>query len=293
MERARRRFGDPEPWRWGSVAAAAGGAVSLILSLAAGLGAARRRRLTRSRARARRLAEAQTRLMRLSRLNALGELAGSLAHEVNQPLSAVANYLEAARLAVADGSGAQALALIDKAARQADRAREIVARARARVSDEDIHARPESLSDLVREAVDMTLAGLPAGAVGVRYAFDDSADVVVADRLQAQQVVVNLVRNALEAMEAGARRELAVASRGSGPRVEIEIADSGPGVPAALAGQLFTPFATGKTDGMGLGLAISRRIVEAHGGRLWLAGTGPNGATFRFTLPRPAAPQAD
>jgi two-component system sensor kinase FixL len=177
--------------------------------------------------------------------------------------------------------------LLGKASDQAIRASQIVARVRANVDRGEIQASQESLSGLVREAVDIATVGGAKASVTIRYEFDRGEDLVMVDRIQVQQVVLNLVRNALEAMAASPRRELRIGSGADEPGfVRCYIADTGPGVAPEVASRLFQPFVTDKPGGMGVGLSISRNIIEAHGGRMWADASEEGGAAFHFSLRR-------
>lgn len=242
-----------------------------------------------------RLQELQSELIHVSRLTALGEMASALAHELNQPLGAITNYLSGARklLGQASGVDASAIEALDKAADQALRAGEIIKRLRDFLSRGESQRQVEILSKLTREACALALVGAKERDVRVSYSFDPAADCVLVDRVPIQQVVVNLVRNALDAMEGCARRELSVSSRlGEGSVAVLSVADSGAGVSADAAERLFQPFVTTKSDGMGVGLSISRTIVEAHGGRIWTEPNPGGGAVFHFTMMLAPAPEA-
>lgn len=234
-----------------------------------------------------RLQELQSELIHVSRLTALGEMASALAHELNQPLGAIANYLSGARKLLGQASGVEASAIeaLDKAADQALRAGEIIKRLRDFLSRGESQRQPERVSKFTREACALALVGAKERDVRVSYSFDPAADCVLVDRVPIQQVVVNLVRNALDAMEGCARRELSVSSRlGEASMAVLSVADSGAGVSADAAERLFQPFVTTKSDGMGVGLSISRTIVEAHGGRIWTEPNQGGGAVFHFTM---------
>ena len=142
----------------------------------------------------------------------------------------------------------------------------------------------ESLSKLVRQACALAMVGAKESGVRVRYRFASDVDRVIVDRVQIQQVVLNLVRNGLEAMADQKRREMEVATSLSGDMAMVSVADTGPGVDAAAKARLFQPFVTTKANGMGVGLSISRTIVEAHGGRIWTEPNPAGGAVFCFTL---------
>jgi two-component system sensor kinase FixL len=234
-----------------------------------------------------RLQELQSELVHVSRLTALGEMASALAHELNQPLSAIANYLKgSSRLLATEAPPVSRIRdAIDKAADQALRAGEIIRRLRDFVSRGETERRIESLSKLVEEAGALALVGVKDADVRVRFEYDPSADLVLADRVQIQQVVLNLMRNAIDAMSDAPRRELLVStSRADPTHALVSVADTGPGIAPEIAEQLFQPFVTTKRHGMGVGLSISRTIVEAHGGRIWAEPTPGGGTTFRFTL---------
>ena len=236
-----------------------------------------------------RLQELQSELVHVSRLTAMGEMASALAHELNQPLSAVANYLRGSRRLLDKGDPADIPRLseaLDKAAEQALRAGAVIHRLREFVGRGEIERRIESVAKLVEEAAALGLVGSREQGLQLRLALDPTCDRVVADRVQIQQVLVNLMRNAMEAMAESPRRELVVSS---GPvadgLVEIVVADTGQGLPEAVRANLFQPFFTTKEAGMGVGLSISRTIIESHGGKLSAEANPAGGATFRLTLP--------
>jgi len=277
----------------GTPAGPVGAAIFLAFALVfATAGGARKRYLRRAKAHAERLAEVQSQLLQVARLNAVGEMAGSLAHELNQPLTAAANYLNAVeQLLDRDASHrAKAKELVRKASDQVVRAGQIVARVRANVDQGEIETAEESLGSLVQEAVDVATTGKAKEGLVIRYGFDRAIDCVLADRIQVQQVVLNLVRNAIEAMSGQPRRELGVGSRQGEPGfLDVFVADTGPGIAPEMVERLFEPFASGKPGGMGIGLSISRNIVEAHGGRMWAQANVDGGATFSFSLKRAGA----
>lgn len=267
-------------------------AFTLVIAGAAGALKTSRRR---ARADAARIAQLQAQMVQVARLNAVGEMAGVLAHELNQPLTAIGNYLSATEqiLAREHDANARPIELLRKAAGQAIRAGQIVARVRAGVESGEVAFAEESLSGLAHDAVEAALAGLGDDGLSIRFDFDRAADGVRADRIQVQQVLLNLVRNAVEAMDGQPRRELQITSRpADGGMVEVCVADTGPGIAPEVAGHLFQPFVSGKAGGMGVGLSISRHIVEAHGGRLWAGAAPGGGAAIRFTLQRADAERA-
>ncbi len=236
-----------------------------------------------------RLQELQSELVHISRLTAMGEMATALAHELNQPLSAIANYLKGSRRlleASTDEQSSMVRDAMDKAGDQALRAGDIIRRLREFVARGESERRAESVSKLTEEASALALVGAKELGVRVTFRLDPGADLVLADRVQVQQVLLNLIRNAIEAMEGSELRELFVQSAPfANGMVVIDVADTGPGVSEEIASQLFQPFVTTKQHGMGVGLSISRTIVEAHGGQIWVEPNPGGGTIFRLTLP--------
>jgi two-component system sensor kinase FixL len=234
-----------------------------------------------------RLQEQQNELLHVARLSELGQMAATLAHEVNQPLAAISNYLRAGlRLLAQDGPAARSKLdeAIGKAADQAARAGEIIRRLRSLAKRSESDPRPESIDRIVDEAI--ALAAIDARQRGVQLRIDPAAadELVLADRVQIQQVLLNLTRNALEAMEGEPRRELLVTTAARDGVVEVSVRDTGPGLAPDVVERLFQPFVTTKDSGMGIGLSICRKIIDAHGGRLWAAGNPGGGTIFTFTL---------
>src|SRR5262249_15364659 len=201
---------------------------------------------------------------------------------------AIANDLKGLRRLVAGASDERSAMMsdaMDKAGEQALRAGQIIRRLRDFVSRGESERRIESLTKLVEEASALALVGIKDQGVRVRFQFDPAADLVLADKVQIQQVLLNLMRNAIEAMESSQRRELLVSTVRSGDdMVTINVADSGHGIAEDVQTQLFQPFFTTKGQGMGVGLSIARTIVEAHGGRIWAEANPDGGTIFRFTL---------
>ena len=236
-----------------------------------------------------RLRELQSELVHISRLSAMGEMASALAHELNQPLGAIANYTNGCRRLLANPDP-EAIARtregLDKTAEQALRAGQIIRRLREFVSRGETEKRIEPVTRLIEEASALALVGAGEQGITAHFALDPQVSAVLADRVQVQQILVNLIRNAREAMLQSARRELTVETRTLGPgSVEIAVSDTGPGIAEEVADRLFQPFVTTKPGGMGVGLSICRSIVEAHGGRLTVERNRAGGATFRLTLP--------
>lgn len=237
-----------------------------------------------------RLQELQNELVHVSRLTALGEMASALAHELNQPLSAIANYLKGSRMLLAreEVPSERVADAIERAAGEALRAGDIIRRLRDFVARGESERTVESLPKLVEEASALALVGAKQHGIRVHYAFSPEIDLVLADRVQIQQVVLNLVRNAVDAMADGGlpRRELRVAIEPAKDDMAcVLVTDTGPGIDPEVADRLFQPFITTKRNGMGVGLSICRTIVEAHGGRMWgQPNKGGEGAEFGFTL---------
>jgi two-component system sensor kinase FixL len=235
-----------------------------------------------------RLQELQSELVHISRLTAMGEMASALAHELNQPLSAIANYMKGSRRLLENSSDDRSALLrnaMDKAAEQALRAGQIIRRLRDFVARGESERRVESVKKLVEEASALALVGAKDLGVRVRFQLDPTVDLVLADKVQIQQVLLNLLRNAVEAMESSQRRELVISTSSERDgMIAISVADTGPGIAPEIMSQLFQPFVTNKPHGMGVGLSISRTIVEAHGGQIGVEPNPGGGTIFRFTL---------
>jgi len=234
------------------------------------------------------LQELQTELARLSRLTAMGEMASTLAHEINQPLSAISNYLQGCSRLLETIEHANVPKIRDALAettKQTLRAGHIIRQLREFVSRGETEKRRENISKLVEEASALALVGAKEEGVKTVFRFESHTASVLVDKVQIQQVLLNLVRNAIEAMHGCGRRELLVATRAAGDgMVEVSVADTGPGVSAEIADRLFQPFVTTKPAGMGVGLSISKRIIEAHGGEMCAEPNPGGGTVFRFSL---------
>jgi two-component system sensor kinase FixL len=235
-----------------------------------------------------RIHQIQNELARLARLNELGEMASTLAHELNQPLAAIANYAQGCVRYLADLDDAAAERIreaLDETVKQSLRAGGIIRHLREFVTRGETEKSQTSIRKLVEEAAALAFIGFRERSIRSVFEFaPEGADVVV-DHIQIQQVLINLMRNAMEAMRESARRELIVRTKLDGTEVVVEVADTGPGIAEEVTKHLFQPFVTTKASGMGIGLSISKRIVEAHGGRIAVSRNSPDGATFRFSLP--------
>jgi two-component system, LuxR family, sensor kinase FixL len=235
-----------------------------------------------------RLQELQSELVHMSRLTAMGEMASALAHELNQPLSAIANYMKGSRRLLANHQDQSAGLLRDamEAAEQALRAGDIIRRLRDFAARGESERRVEDVKKLIEEASALALVGAKDKGIRVRFAFTPRLDHVLADKVQVQQVLLNLIRNAIDAMETTNVRELVIATAPAADNmVEISVADTGAGIAPEIAGQLFQPFVTTKSQGMGVGLSISRTIIESHGGSITPRSNPGGGTIFTFTLP--------
>jgi two-component system, LuxR family, sensor kinase FixL len=248
------------------------------------------RDLTERHATEAQLQKVQSELVHASRLSAVGTLASALAHELNQPLTAVANYVSAGRDMVgADRPETQEMLResLDEAAKEAVRAGQIVRRLRDFVSKGELDTQILSLAKLINDATTLGLVGAREQGVEWWIDIDPDIDNVLADRVQIQQVMVNLMRNAIEAMHDSSTKHLVIRARSHRQnQVEISVSDTGHGLSEDMSGQLFQPFVSSKVQGMGLGLSICRTIVEAHGGKLSVAPNPDGGTIFRFTLTR-------
>lgn len=236
----------------------------------------------------RRLQDLQAELVHVSRLTALGEMASALAHELNQPLSAISNYVKGSNrlLDQPEPDMGKVRHALGQAGEQALRAGEIIRRLRDFVSKGEAERRVESLPKLIEEAAALAMIGAGDYGIRLRMNLSRTAQFVLADKVQVQQVLLNLLRNAAEAMQNCPVRDLTVASRPiDGGMALITVTDTGAGIEPSVLERLFQPFVTSKAQGMGVGLSISRTIIEAHGGRIWAESESGKGTVFSFTLP--------
>ncbi|QPQ54967.1 PAS domain S-box protein [Allosphingosinicella flava] len=236
----------------------------------------------------RQLHRLQSELAHVSRVTTMGTLATSIAHELNQPLTAIANYTETARELLKSPDPAT-LAIVQEAladcAQQSIRAGQIVRRLRDFISGGQPERRVESLSRLINEASAMALVSARERGVEVEISLDQDADAVLVDRIQIQQVLFNLMRNAMEAMEGSRTKILKIRSaQDAHGFVRVSVSDSGPGLDGDIAAKLFHPFISTKATGMGLGLSICQTIVRGHEGRIWAEPSRLGGTAFNFTL---------
>ena len=244
------------------------------------------RDLTERQERERRFQEMQSEVIHMSRFTELGQMASALAHEVNQPLAAIANYTKGAQHFFENGDPQRAHATLEKLSGQVDRAKDIVQRLREFVKKRETEQRPEDLAKTIGEASALALVGTRTQGIRMDMRLDPQLPPVMMDKVQVQQVLFNLMRNAVEAMAESPRRHLTIAVIVvSDKAVETSVADTGPGLAGKVKANLFQPFVTTKPNGMGVGLSICRSIVEAHGGRIWAEDNPGGGTIFRFTLP--------
>ena len=246
------------------------------------------RDLTKRQATEVRLEEMQAELAHASRVSAMGTMASALAHELNQPLTAVANYVEAARDLLTNPNDENVPIVreaLNDAAKQAVRAGQIVRRLRDFIARGDSDKRVENLRGLINEANALALIGVAELGIDIRIDIHEGINQVLVDKVQIQQVMVNLIRNAVEALtEAPIRRLTISAIPIANQMVQVSVVDTGPGLDANVEINLFQPFVSTKEAGMGLGLSICQTIIEAHNGTIWPDKPAEGGTAFRFTL---------
>jgi two-component system sensor kinase FixL len=245
----------------------------------------------------RREAEARRRrheseLAHISRVSLAGEMAAGLAHELSQPLTAITAYARGCLRLLCDSvtASSQLHEGMEQVVRQAERAGDILGRLREFVRGSDYQPTPTAVRALIDASICLARADADQRDVEIEARIEPGLPLVFADRIQIEQVLLNLLRNAMEAMEGtdAFRRPIVVEARRKGRNaVEITVADSGPGVPDEMKDSIFDPFVTTKPLGMGMGLSISRSIIESHGGGLRSARNIPCGAIFFFDLPTP------
>ena len=265
--------------------------VLLILLIQTGVAYARLARsfAAETRAREHRFQQLQAELIHVSRSSALGQMVTALAHEVIQPLTALDSYVRAGRRLLLAGDLANTGEALSRAIDQVTRASQVIQRLRQFVRDTD---GPRDAADLRQTVEEAAALALFDGARGIELAteFEPGVPPVLIDTVQIQQVLLNLIRNAVEAMRDERSRQLTIRTMRSADRMaEVSVGDSGPGLPAVVREKLFQPFVTTKPSGIGLGLSLCRDIIEAHGGRIWQVDRPGGGAEFHFTLPAAAS----
>jgi two-component system, LuxR family, sensor kinase FixL len=243
-----------------------------------------------------RISSMQAELAAFSRLSAVGTMASAMAHELNQPLTAVSNYLEAAR-DLLDTPTAETIFMVkealDSASVQSVRAGQIIRRLRDYVSRGEIDARAVDIGSLIRDAASLSKIGIEGPLARIILKIDDPLPPAHADHLQIRQVVVNLIKNAIEAtVDVPTPQVVVTASTGDDGMLLVQIRDNGPGLPDNPGRTPFDPFHSSKPKGMGLGLSICQTIVDAHGGSIWAESPQTGGAVFSFTL-KLASPDSD
>ena len=236
------------------------------------------------------LRDAQAHLAHVVRITTLGELTASIAHEVNQPLAAVVNAAAACRRWLDRGTPDlnEARRAVEWITKEANRASEVIRRVRALANKTDIEKVPLDINDVVREAIALVQRELSSHQVSLRMELAPALAMILGDRVQLQQVIINLVMNGIEAMQSitDKPRELVIRSlQDEAHRALVTVTDSGVGISAENADRLFNAFFTTKSSGMGMGLPICRSIIEAHGGGMSAANNVGPGARFQFTLP--------
>lgn len=248
------------------------------------------RDITNRRKAERQAQEHQAQLQHVSRLSTVGEMASGLAHEINQPLSAIMSYANASLLSLKTGDTdiEKVTENLKKVAVQSKRAGEIIRRIRDFVRKRQPEHKKVDINHLVKEMVSFVEADIRKNKVDVKFSLTRKKPTVNADAIQIEQVMLNLVRNAIEAMEDSGSKPRKLTIRtciAKSGQLELAISDNGHGIEDKYTEQIFDPFFTTKSDGLGIGLSISRSIVEAHGGTLWAKSNPDGGSTFKFTLP--------
>jgi two-component system sensor kinase FixL len=230
--------------------------------------------------------ELQNEMLRVSRLTDMGQVAAGLAHELNQPLTAILNYTNACLDVAEERGDFEMKSILGKVAEQATRAGNIIRRLRSFIEKRGPNRTREDIAHTVDEAIRLGQINAEERGIRMRIAIERDLPAVMIDRIQIQQVLINLLKNAAEAMEHSSLRQLTVEiGRAKPDLLQISVADSGSGISEDVRDKLFKPFVSDKANGMGMGLSICRGIVEAHGGRLWLEGNPGGGSVFRFNIP--------
>ena len=244
-----------------------------------------------------RLQELHAELLHVSRLSAMGQMAATVTHELNQPLTAISNYMEAARALLGRGGDLPLARMgnaMERAGEQAIRAGEIIQRWRRFALRGDGEKRIEAITPLVKEAAELALVGTKLRGISITIQDGSAGAAVVADRIQIQQVLLNLLRNAAEAVADQEHRDIALLTAEHDDIVQISVVDNGPGIPEEVQAKLFQPFVSTKKTGMGIGLSICHTIIAAHDGSLWAEPNPDGGTIFHIKLPTaPASAQVE
>jgi two-component system sensor kinase FixL len=236
-----------------------------------------------------RLQELQAELVHVARVSAMGEMASALAHELNQPLTAIINYAQTTSGLLErhpDERTAALASLLEKTVQQASRAGQIIRHLRQFIAKGETDRALEDVNAVVEEASALALIGTAGKGIATRRVLEKGLPPVLVDRIQIHQVITNLIRNSVDALEEVERREIVISSRrAASGTIEIAVADTGPGLAPEVAQRLFQPFVTTKPGGLGIGLSICRSIVDGHGGRLWASDNPGGGTIFHVSLP--------
>ncbi|MFK7912451.1 MAG: nitrogen regulation protein NR(II) [Pseudomonadales bacterium] len=248
------------------------------------------RDLTEQKAALRTVSEQRDRLAQVGRLNTMGEMTASIAHEINQPLTAISMYAQASLrlLEQQDPDIDKMRAALEKLNTQALRAGAVIERIQRFVSNEEGQREPVDLASLVSELEMLIAADARLHSISLKFAFADNLPQVQCDPIQIQQVAMNLIRNSIDAIEgcnAQHGNDIIISIQHSEPHILLQVSDCGGGIPAAQQDKIFTAFHSTKSTGMGMGLSICRSIVEAHGGKLTFSNNDRNGCTFEMRLP--------
>lgn len=244
------------------------------------------RDLTERQGTERRLQELQLELLHVTRVNAMGQMSSAIAHELNQPLTASANYISAARRFLQRPDGAlQAQDAMEQAGKQILRAGTTIRNLRDFIEKREGRREPENLNKVIEQGLALAFVGMAHINVKIRLQLEASLPTVLVDKIQIQQVLMNLIRNAIEAMQDAEKRELTINTSHAGDHISVTVRDSGPGLPEEIRRKLFQPFVTTKEGGMGVGLMICQSIIQFHGGSIEVSPENEPGTAFTFHLP--------
>jgi PAS domain S-box-containing protein len=235
----------------------------------------------------RRRLEARLNRLHSNRLDSMVNMAAALAHEINQPLAAAANYMSAARniLSAQQPANAAAGEALDKASAQMVRAGQMISHMREFMARGEPDKVEQSLHALIRRTIELIAPSAKAANVDIDLILNAGEDMVLADRVQVEQAMVNIIRNAIDAMSHSRNRRLVISTSLENGMIRADFADTGPGLAPSANAELFVPFTSNKSEGLGVGLSISRSIIEAHYGTIWAEANPGGGARFCFTLP--------